>query len=104
MSAQEIVGRHHELWHVEQSFRISKTDLRARPILHRERDAVEAHLTVVFTALAINRYLYAKSGISLKKLIQSLRPSRDVTIEISSQTRELLTKLGTGRGTKEIQV
>ena len=57
MDAQEIVGSYHELWHVEQSFRMSKTDLQARPIFHRERDAVEAHLTVVFTALAINRYL-----------------------------------------------
>ena len=54
MSSQEIVGSYHELWHVEQSFRMSKADLQARPIFHYERDAVEAHLTVVFTALAIN--------------------------------------------------
>ena len=85
MDAQEIVGSYTELWHVEQSFRMSKTDLQARPIFHRERDAVEAHLTVVFTALAINRYLYAATGTTLKKLVQTLRPLRDVTIKISGQ-------------------
>jgi transposase len=41
------------LWHVEQTFRMAKTDLQARPIFHRTRDAIEAHLTVVFTALAM---------------------------------------------------
>ena len=109
MDAQEIVGSYHELWHVEQSFRMSKTDLQARPIFHRERDAVEAHLTVVFTALAINRYLYAATGTTLKKLVQTLRPLRDVTIEISgqqitatpkisAQTQELLNNLGNNHG------
>ncbi len=109
MSAQEIVGSYHELWHVEQSFRMSKTDLRARPIFHRERDAVEAHLTVVLTALAINRYLYTATGITLKKLVQTLRPLRDVTINISGQqitatpkispqTGELLNNLETRKG------
>lgn len=109
MDAQEIVGSYHELWHVEQSFRMSKTDLRARPIFHRERDAVEAHLTVVFTALSINRYLYAKTGTTLKKLVQTLRPLRDVTIEISgqqitatpkisAQTQKLLNNLKTSQG------
>ena len=109
MDAQEVVASYHELWHVEQSFRMSKTDLQARPIFHRERDAVEAHLTVVFTALAINRYLYAATGTTLKKLVQTLRPLRDVTIEISgqqitatpkisAQTQKLLNNLKTNTG------
>jgi hypothetical protein len=40
---------------LEQSFRMSKTDLRARPMFARTRDAIEAHLTIVFTALAVAR-------------------------------------------------
>src|SRR5699024_8953237 len=51
MGAAEVVASYHQLWHVEQSFRMSKTDLRARPMFHRTRQAIEAHLTVVFTAL-----------------------------------------------------
>jgi hypothetical protein len=32
---------------------MSKTDLAARPMFHHTRDAIEAHLTIVFTALAV---------------------------------------------------
>ena len=55
MPAGEVIASYHDLWHVEQSFRMSKTDLRARPMFHRTRDAIEAHLTIVFTALAVSR-------------------------------------------------
>ncbi|WP_166354302.1 IS1634 family transposase [Phytoactinopolyspora limicola] len=83
MPAAEVVSSYHQLWHVEQSFRMSKSDLRARPIFHRVRDAIEAHLTIVFTALAIARYMQSATGLSLNKIIQTLRPLRDVTININ---------------------
>ncbi|HET7474671.1 MAG TPA: hypothetical protein VFJ97_01440 [Dermatophilaceae bacterium] len=46
MPASEVIESYHDLWHVEQSFRMSKTDLRARPMFHHTRDAIEAHLTI----------------------------------------------------------
>jgi transposase len=52
MPAAEVIASYHDLWHVEQSFRMSKTDLRARPMFHHTRDAIEADLTIVFTALS----------------------------------------------------
>ncbi len=57
MGAEEVIASYHELWRVEQSFRMSKTDLAARPIFHRTREAIEAHLTIVVTALAVARDL-----------------------------------------------
>src|SRR3954452_21259997 len=56
MPAGEVIGSYHDLWHVEQSFRMSKTDLRARPMFHHKRESIEAHLTIVFTALAVARH------------------------------------------------
>ena len=82
MTAREVVGSYHDLWHVEQSFRMSKTDLRARPIFHRTRDAIEAHLTVVFTALAVARFMQEATGLSLQKIITTLRPLREFVGEI----------------------
>lgn len=67
-----MITAYHDLWHVEQSFRMSKTDLAARPIFHHTRDAIEAHLTIVFAALAIARDLQNRTGASLKK---SSKPS-----------------------------
>ncbi|GAB3747438.1 hypothetical protein GCM10027599_00780 [Yimella radicis] len=61
-TASEVIGNYHDLWRVEQSFRMSKTDLRARPMFHHTRDAIEAHLTIVFAALAVARTCRTKPG------------------------------------------
>lgn len=74
MPAAEVLASYHELWHVEASFRMSKTDLRARPIFHHTRDAIEAHLTIVFAALAVARYLQDATGLSIRKIVRTLRP------------------------------
>lgn len=54
MPAAEVIGKYHELCHVEKSFRMSKHDLAARPIFHHLKDSIEAHLTIVFATLAVS--------------------------------------------------
>ncbi|WP_344912590.1 IS1634 family transposase, partial [Yimella lutea] len=83
MPASEVIASYHDLWHVEQSFRMSKTDLRARPMFARTRDAIEAHLTIVFTALAVSREVQARTGLSLRRVLRALKPLRSATIEIN---------------------
>ena len=84
-SGQEIITAYHQLFHVESSFRMAKSDLKARPVFHRKRDSIEAHLTIVFTALAIGRRIEAKTGISLKKFINTLRPIRAGSVVINGK-------------------
>lgn len=86
MPAAEVIASYHDLWHVEQSFRMSKTDLRARPMFARTRDAIEAHLTIVFTALALSRTIQDRTGLSLRKVLRTLKPLRSATIEINGVT------------------
>lgn len=86
MPAAEVIGSYHDLWHVEQSFRMSKTDLAARPMFHHQRDAIEAHLTIVFTALAVARHLQEMTGHSIRRVVQTLRPLREVEITVAGQT------------------
>jgi len=62
---------------------MSKHDLRARPVFHHTRDAIEAHLTVVMAALAVARYLQDVTGISIKRIIRTLKPLQDVTINLN---------------------
>ena len=83
MPAGEVIASYHELWHVEASFRMSKSDLRARPLFHHTRDAIEAHLTIVFAALAVARYLQDATGMSIKKIVNTLRPLQQVTVRIA---------------------
>jgi transposase len=83
MPAGEVIGSYHDLWHVEQSFRMPKTDLAARPMFHHQRDAIEAHLTIVFAALAVARYLQNATGLSIRKIVQTLRPLQQITVRIA---------------------
>jgi len=86
MDGQGVIDAYHDLYQVERSFRMAKSDLRARPVFHHDRDAIEAHLIVVFAALAVARDLQTQTGVSLKKLVQTLRPLRTVTIDIDGHT------------------
>ena len=105
MPAGEVIAKYHDLWHVERSFRMSKTDLAARPIFHRTREAIEAHLTIVFTALAVAHCIQERSGLAIANVIKQLRPLRSATITINGATqtfppeipepqRQILTGLG----------
>jgi hypothetical protein len=80
-----VVAACHDLWRAGQSFRMTKGDLRARPVFHHQREAIEAHLTVVLAALAVTRYLQDATGTSIKKIVQALRTARPATIEINGQ-------------------
>ncbi len=86
MPAAEVVASYHDLWHVEQSFRMSKTDLRARPFYARTRQAIEAHLTIVMTALAVGREVQARTRLSLRRVVRTLQPLRAATVHINGDT------------------
>jgi hypothetical protein len=104
---QEVIAHYHQLFQVEATFRMAKSDLKARPIFHRKRDAIEAHLTIVFAALAIGRNIEYQTGISIKQFVKLLRPIRSgiVTIngneflakpEIPDTVKSVLNRLGSG--------
>ena len=61
MDGPHVVAAYHELYQVERSFRMAKSDLAARPMFHRIRDSIEAHLTIVFAALAVSREAQART-------------------------------------------
>ena len=82
MDGHAVVAAYHDLWKVEQSFRMAKSDLKARPIFHRTRDSIEAHLTIVFAALAIARDLQNRTGQSIKHIVRTLRRIHTVIIDI----------------------
>jgi hypothetical protein len=59
---------------------MSKHDLKARPIYHHKRESIDAHLTIVFAALAITRFIEDRTGWSIKKFVRSTRRYRTVQI------------------------
>lgn len=79
-SPQFVIGAYHQLWQIEQSFRMSKHDLKARPIYHHKRESIEAHLAVVFAALAVSRFIEDRTGWTIKQFVRTARRYRTVNI------------------------
>lgn len=52
-------------------------------MFHHTREVIEAHLTVVFAALAIARYLQDETETSIKKIVQALRPIQQIRVRIA---------------------
>ncbi len=82
---EEIIACYHHLFQVEAAFRMAKSDLKARPIYHRKRDSIEAHLTIVMAALAIGKSIEAQTGISIKKFVKLQQPIRTGIITINGK-------------------
>ena len=81
VTADFVISSYHELWNIEKSFRMSKSDLQARPIYHRKRDSIDAHLNIVFAALAVSRWIEARTGWSIRKFVKTARRYREIKIQ-----------------------
>ncbi|GGD30277.1 hypothetical protein GCM10010915_08220 [Microbacterium faecale] len=80
--AEFVIDAYHRLFEVEKSFRMSKSDLRARPIYARVRDSIDAHLQVVIAALAVSRRVEDTTGLSIRKFVKTLRRYREIIINV----------------------
>lgn len=72
LSETVIIDRYHDLWRIENSFRITKSDLEARPIFHRLEETIKTHLIIVFAGLAIAKYLEINMQMSIEKILHIL--------------------------------
>ncbi|MBR7828489.1 hypothetical protein KDK95_19415 [Actinospica sp. MGRD01-02] len=81
-----VIGAYHRLFQIEKSFRMSRHDLRARPIYHRTRDSIEAHLTIVFAALAVGCFIKERTGWSIRRFIQTARRYRTIETQAGTHT------------------
>ena len=86
ITAGFVIGSYHELWRIEKSFRMSKHDLKARPVYHRKRESIDAHLSIVFAALAVTRFIEARTGWSIKKFVRTARRYRTIQIRAGQHT------------------
>ena len=100
LNDKQIVENYKNLWHIEKAFRMSKTDLRIRPIYHRLRHRIEAHICISFTAYTIykelERVLYEeKSTLSLKKSAELTHNMYQITYTLpeSKHTKSILLKM-----------
>ena len=89
LPADRVIENYGQLWHIEKAFRISKTDLRIRPMYHRRRRRIEAHILVAFVAYT----LYKELERRLKEADVSISPKR--AAELTQNMYEISFKLST---------
>lgn len=80
-TSEQVIAAYHQLFQIEKSFRMAKSDLAARPIYHHTRESIEAHLTIVFAALAVSRWVEDTTGWSIKKFVKTVRRYRTIHIQ-----------------------
>jgi hypothetical protein len=84
--AEMVIGSYRRLFQIERSFRMAKSDLRARPIYHRKQDSIEAHLSIVFAAMAVAHWIEQTTGWSIKRFVKTARRYRTFTIAAGEHT------------------
>jgi transposase len=97
LSKDEIIDSYNHLWKIEKAFRISKNDLKLRPIYHRLQPRIEAHICIAFVAYKVYKELerqLKEKGVSLSpekaidiaKTIYSIRAETPLNKELVEQT------------------
>jgi Transposase len=86
LSKEEIIENYGQLWRIEKAFRISKTDLKIRPVYHRVPRRIEAHICIAFCAYKVykelERQLKEKGSIwSVEQVINITRTIYQVAIK-----------------------
>ena len=79
MTDQDIVEMYRGLWKIEESFKITKSHLQARPVFVRKPQSIQAHFLTCFIALLIIRILELKKmnkKMSHAKIIETLQAAK----------------------------
>lgn len=109
LTSKEIIEHYNGLWQIEKAFRMSKTDLKIRPIYHRLQDRIQAHICIAFTAYCVYKELerllkQANSTLSVAKaaeithtmyqvsyMLPKSKHLKTTLLKMSAEQEELLT-------------
>ena len=94
LDKEAVIAHYNQLWTIEQTFRISKTDLRIRPVYHYIRNRIEAHLCIAFAACKVYKELerqlkQKQSHYSVQQTLEILKSifGVKVTLPISGEQK-----------------
>ena len=86
-----IVSRYRDLWNVEKSFRIAKSDLLARPIYHYKKESIESHILIVFIALCLAKAIERQTNLSVRSIKDKIWAIQDVEL-IDRRMKQIISK------------
>lgn len=98
LATNEVIARYHELYKIEQAFRVAKSDLETRPIFHFKEEPIKLHLLICFMALVISKHIEIQTNVSIKRFITECKKITDARMLNTITQKEVLIK---GRITDE---
>ena len=95
VSNNTVIAQYHELYRIEQAFRISKSDLKTRPIFHYKEEPVKLHILVCFIALVVSKHIELSTGHSIRRFIIECKKITDARMfnQIANKEIRIRTKL-----------
>lgn len=84
----QAIQRYHDLYKIEQAFRVSKHDLKTRPIFHFKEGPIKLHLLICFMALAVSKYIELKTASSLRAFLTEAKKITDARLSDSATGKE----------------
>jgi hypothetical protein len=104
--SKTIIERYHDLYKIEQAFRVSKSDLKTRPIFHFKEEPIKLHMLICFMALAVSKHIEIKAATSIRYFLTKCRKVTDARMlnkitkkeirmraEIPSDLRHIISKI-----------
>ena len=114
MSAGDIIDAYKNLWRIEESFKITKSQLKSRPVYVRTPKHIEAHFLTCYIALTIARLLQlkCKNHYSIEQILGTLKKQNCSNIDenywlfdyINDTSRDLFEMLDLKHPTKFMQL
>ncbi len=99
---QTIIEQYHELYKIEQAFRISKSDLQTRPIFHYKEEPIKLHVLICFMALVVSKHIELQTKTSIRKLIHECKKITDARLKNKITGKEIKIRAKLNRATIEI--
>jgi len=84
-----IINRYHDLYKVEQAFRVSKSDLQTRPIFHYKEEPIKLHILICFMALAISKHIELSTNLSIRAFLDQCKKITDARLVNTINKKEI---------------
>ena len=97
-----IISRYHDLYKIEQAFRVSKNDLQTRPIFHFKEEPIQLHMLICFMALAVSKHIEIKSSMSIRAFMTHCKKITDARLINKITNREIKMRTTVPDNIKEI--
>lgn len=97
-----IINRYHDLYKIEQAFRVSKNDLQMRPIFHFKEEPIQLHVLICFMALAVSKHIEISAMLSIRAFLDRCKKITDARLINKINKKEIKMRANVPDNLKEI--